>query len=74
MDNILRVLTDERTVYMNKLVKRILGTIAVTAAVALSGFLLPETVLLPDLSVTASAENTVRERQSEKMTRRLQLR
>ena len=41
---------------MNKLVKRILGTIAVTAAVALSGFLLPETVLLPDLSVTASAD------------------
>ena len=46
---------------MNNLVKRILGTIAVTAAVALSGFILPETVLLPDLSVTASAENTVRE-------------
>lgn len=56
VNNRLRALTDERTVYMNNLVKRILGTIAVTAAVALSGFLLPETVLLPDLSVTASAD------------------
>ena len=61
VNNRLRALTDERTDIMNKLTRKI-ASIITAAAVAFGSIgALPDTGILPDLAVTASADGDTQE-------------